>query len=76
MMNHRQLCIHQGKKKENFYFLFFIFVKESTFLEEKRKLGELKVSGRRGAFFFFSPVLVFVIIIRHESSSFWFLNSI
>ena len=54
MMNHRQLCIHHGKKKENFFFNFFIFVKESTFLEEKRKLGELKVSGRRVAFFFFS----------------------
>ena len=63
------------EKGKLFFFLFFIFVKESTFLEEKRKLGELKVSGRRGAFFFFS-VFVVVIIIRHESSSFWFLNSI
>ena len=49
MVNHRQLCIQQGEKKEKYFF------KESTFLEEKRKLGELKVSGRRGAFFFFFP---------------------
>lgn len=52
MVYHRQLCIQEGKKKENFFFFFFL--KESTFLEEKRKLGELKASGSRGAFFFFS----------------------
>lgn len=44
--------MYTGRKEKGK--LFFFFLKESTFLEEKRKLGELKASGSRGAFFFFS----------------------